>query len=122
MNLLCVLVSSSASYVDAFLRHRFLSLLFPDGDHLVLPFPARLLRVGGLLEGLLPGVLPRRGRTQHDKEVSLSLSLSLSLVVVVVVVVVSILLRTKRTKSFVVSPSFLLWMKKEKNRGEKMEF
>ena len=84
MNLLCVLVSSSASYVDAFLRHRFLSLLFPDGDHLVLPFPARLLRVGGLLEGLLPGVLPRRGRTQHDddsywttKEVSLSLSLSL---------------------------------------------
>ena len=52
---------------------------------------------------------------------SLSLSLSLSLVVVVVVVVVSILLRTKRTKSFVVSPSFLLWMKKEKNRGEKME-
>ena len=67
MNLL-VSSSSSASYVDAFLRHRFLSLLFPDGDHLVLPFPARLLRVGGLLEGLLPGVLPRRGRTQHDDD------------------------------------------------------
>ena len=56
------------------------------------------------------------GRNMTKK--SLSLSLSLSLVVVVVVVVVSILLRTK---SFVVSPSFLLWMKKEKNRGEKME-
>jgi len=88
MNLFVSSRVAPSSDVDAFLRHRFLSLLLPDGDHLVLPFPARLLRVGGLLEGLLPGVLPGRGWTQHDDDDDLLLLSSFS----------SILLYSERAK------------------------
>ena len=124
MNLLCVLVSSSASYVDvsfAIASSRF-------SFRMAIIWSSRFRRDSSasadFFEGLLPGVLPRRGRTQHDKkEVSLSLSLSLfggggggggggvdpppN----------------KKNKKFCGSPLLFFFGKKRavKNRGEKME-